>query len=150
MNLSRLIILVAEDDPNDVLLLQRAFKKNGIDMPVHVSSDGEDAMLYLKGHGPYADRDRYPFPRVLITDLKMPKCSGFDLLKWLYEHPECSLIPKLVLSASAEEQDVVLAYQLGVNCYFQKPREFNQLCKIVEIAHTYWNVAQIPPLPENC
>ncbi|MGN6385020.1 MAG: response regulator [Verrucomicrobiota bacterium] len=150
MNISRLIILLAEDDPNDVLLLQRAFKKNGIELPVHVSADGEDAMLYLKGEGKYKDRETYPFPRVIITDLKMPKCSGFDLLRWLHEHPECSLIPKIVLSASAEEQDVALAYQLGVNCYFQKPREFSPLCKIVELANTFWNVAEIPPLPENC
>ncbi|MGN6385680.1 MAG: response regulator, partial [Verrucomicrobiota bacterium] len=82
MNISRLIILLAEDDPNDVLLLQRAFKKNGIELPVHVSADGEDAMLYLKGEGKYKDRETYPFPRVIITDLKMPKCSGFDLLRW--------------------------------------------------------------------
>jgi CheY-like chemotaxis protein len=150
MSNSRLIILVAEDDANDALLLQRAFKKNGIDLPVHVCQDGEDAMMYLRGQGRYANRDLYPFPRVLITDLKMPKCGGFELLAWLQSHPECNLIPKLVLSASAEEQDVIRAYQLGTNAFFQKPAEFHQLCKIVEIAHSYWLHAQIPPLPQNC
>src|SRR5688500_19927215 len=79
----RLIILVAEDDPNDVLLLRRAFHKNGIDHPIHISSDGSDAMAYLQGAGPYAEREKYPFPRAIITDLKMPRCSGFELLEWL-------------------------------------------------------------------
>ena len=147
---NRLIILVAEDDPNDTLLLKRAFKKNGVEMPVHVCADGEEAMEYLRGVGKYADREQYPFPRVLITDLKMPRCSGFDLLGWLRDHPECNLIPKIVLSASAEEQDVVKAYQLGANCYFQKPSTFDGLCEVVRLAHTFWSRAALPPLPQNC
>src|SRR5688572_597687 len=115
----RLVIVVAEDDPNDVLLLQRAFQKNGIPLPVHVCYDGADAMAYLKGEGRYADRQSYPFPRVFITDLKMPRCGGFEILEWLNNHPECSVIPKIVLSASAEERDVRKAFQLGANCYFR-------------------------------
>ena len=146
----RLIILVAEDDPNDVLLLQRAFKRNGIDLPVHVSPDGADAMAYLKGEGPYADRDRYPFPRAMITDLKMPRCSGFELLKWLDEHPECSVIPVIVLSASAEDRDVKKCFQLGANSYFRKPTSFEELCSLVKLNHEYWSRGVIPQLPKNC
>jgi CheY-like chemotaxis protein len=145
-----LIILVAEDDPNDTLLLQRAFKKNKIDLPVHVCTDGEDAMNYLKGKGRYADRDLFSFPRVLITDLKMPRCSGFDLLAWLQKHPECNLIPKIVLSASNEESDVNKAYQLGANCFFRKPSTFDALCELIHLANEFWRTAEIPPLPENC
>ena len=103
-----LIILIAEDDPNDVLLLRRAFQKNGLDLPVHVCTDGQDAIDYLRAHGPYADREKYPFPRAIITDLKMPRCSGFELLQWLDEHAECSVIPTIVLSASAEDRDVTV------------------------------------------
>lgn len=147
---SRLIILVVEDDANDTFLLKRAFEKNGIDLPVHVCTDGEDAMQYLQGKGRYSDRVKFPFPRVVITDLKMPKASGFDLLEWLLKHPECSLIPRIVLSASAEEKDVTRAYQLGANCYFQKPRSFDELCELVKIANTFWLRAAIPPLPPNC
>ena len=145
-----LIILLVEDDPNDSLLVQRAFKKVGIDLPCHVCTDGADAIAYLKGEGRYSDREKFPFPCVLITDLKMPRCSGFDLLKWLHNHPDCNLIPKIVLSASAEERDVILAYQLGANTYFRKPTTFDELCRTAENAHRYWGDAILPPLPETC
>ena len=145
-----LVILVADDDENDTLLLERAFKKVGVEMPVRVCRDGAEAMEYLKGEGKYADRTEYPFPRVVVTDLKMPKCTGFDLLQWLQNHPECNLIPKIVLSASRHESDVVLAYQLGLNAYFTKPTTFSELCEIVEIAQRFWTAAEIPPLPNKC
>ena len=146
----RLIILVAEDDENDVLLLERAFRKNGIDMPLQVCQDGAEAMAYLRAEGKYQDRDKYPFPRVLITDLKMPRCSGFDLLKWLKEHPECSVIPTIVFSSSTHPEDVTRAYQLGVNCYFQKPGTFDELVRVVRLVHEFWLATAIPPLPPNC
>lgn len=147
---NRLIILLVEDDANDSFLLQRAFKRNGIDLPVHVCRDGEDAMEYLRAEKQYSDRDKFPFPRVLITDLKMPKCSGFDLLAWLQAHPECNLIPKIVLSASAEEKDVIRAYRLGANCYFRKPSSLDELTELIKVASRFWNTAVLPPLPGKC
>src|SRR5687767_9310996 len=93
----KLAILVAEDDPNDVALLLRAFRKVGTTMPVHVCQDGSEAILYLKGEGQFGDRAKFPLPRILITDLKMPKCNGFELLQWLKDHPECCVIPSVVL-----------------------------------------------------
>ena len=145
-----LIILVAEDDENDAYMLKRAFEKNGITMPVHICGDGEMVMAYLRGEGKFADRNAYPFPRAIITDLKMPRCSGFDVLKWLQEHPECNLIPKIVLSASNQPADVVKAYQLGANAYFTKPSTIAELCQIVELVYKFWTVAEIPLLPTNC
>jgi CheY-like chemotaxis protein len=147
---TKLIILVAEDNVDETFLLKRAFQKNGIDLPVHISPDGEDAMAYLKGEGHYRDRTKFPFPRVLITDLKMPKKDGFEVLAWLQNHPECNLIPKIVLSASSEESDVNKAYQLGANCYFTKPSSFDELCNLVALANKFWLTAELPKLPENC
>jgi CheY-like chemotaxis protein len=141
---------VADDDPNDVLLLDRAFKKNGVTLPLQVCSDGAEAMAYLKAEGKYANREIFPFPRVLVTDLKMPKCSGFELLAWLQRHPECSLIPKIVFSSSSHPEDVTKAYQLGVNCYFQKPTTFDELVQVVGLVNSFWLTALIPPLPDNC
>jgi len=146
----RLLILVAEDDPNDVLLLRRAFHKNGIENPVHVSADGSEAMAYLQGKGEFADREKYPFPRAIITDLKMPRCSGFELLEWLNDHAECSVIPVIVLSASAEDRDVRTCFELGANAYFQKPASFAELCEIVKLNHAYWTTAILPELPKLC
>lgn len=145
-----LVILIAEDDENDSFLLQRAFKKVGLNMPCHICRDGSEAMAYLRGEGEFADRVKFPFPRVLITDLKMPKCSGFDLLRWLDDHPECNMIPKIILSASAEAKDVTLAYQLGANCYFKKPATFDKLVEIVRIAQMFWELAELPELPKTC
>lgn len=107
-------------------------------------------MAYLKGEGRYADRQAYPFPRVLITDLKMPRCGGFELLEWLDNHPECNLIPKIVLSASAEERDVRKAFQLGANCYFRKPATVQELQEIVKLASDFWTRAALPELPQVC
>lgn len=145
-----LVILVAEDDENDVFLLQRAFKKTGVDLPCYVCKDGGEAMAYLKGEGKFADRVAHPFPRVLITDLKMPRCSGFELLRWLHDHPECDLIPKIVLSASAVPDDVKLAYHLSANCYFRKPTSFDELVELVRLVQAFWVRAELPELPKNC
>ena len=145
-----LVILIAEDDENDSFLLQRAFKKVGLTMPSHICRDGAEAISYLRGEGAFADRAKYPFPRVLITDLKMPKSSGFDLLRWLHDHPECNLIPKIVLSASAEAKDVTLAYQLGANSYFKKPATFDRLVECVRLWQTFWERAELPEMPKTC
>lgn len=145
-----LVILVAEDDENDSFLLQRAFRKVGLGMPAYVCRDGAEAMAYLKAEGEFADRIKYPFPRVLITDLKMPKCSGFDLLEWLKGHPNCNLIPKIVLSASAEQSDIKRAYELGANCYFKKPTAFDDLLELVKYAQQFWFAAELPELPKKC
>jgi len=148
--IQRLVILVAEDDENDVFLLERAFRKAGVELPAYICPNGAEAMEYLKGQGKSSDRSAYPFPRCLITDLKMPQCSGFDLLRWLHEHPECNFVPKIVLSASAEPNDVKLAYQLGANCYFRKPAESQALIDLVKMAHMFWSTAELPELPDNC
>lgn len=146
----KLIVLIADDDPDDVLLLKQAFQRNGLSMPVHHCLNGAEAMEYLKGEGPFADRVQFPFPRVLITDLKMPKCSGFELLQWLSEHPQCSVIPTVVLSGSAEESDVKRAFELGASSYFQKPSSFDDLVSLVKLANDYWLRSLVPSLPKNC
>ena len=146
----KLIVMVADDDPDDVLLLKQAFQRNGLTLPVHHCLNGNEAISYLRGEPPFNDRDKYPFPRVLITDLKMPKCSGFELLQWLSEHPHCSVIPTIVLSGSAEDSDVTRAFQLGANCYFQKPSSFEHLVTLVKLAHDYWTRALVPSIPPNC
>ncbi|MDB6125464.1 MAG: two-component response regulator [Pedosphaera sp.] len=73
-------ILIAEDDPNDVLLLQLALKKNGMEGSVQIVGDGQEAINYLRGEPPYNDRQKYPFPRLIYTDLKMRRRDGFDML----------------------------------------------------------------------
>jgi CheY-like chemotaxis protein len=145
-----LLILVAEDDLNDALLLKKAFEKSGIRNPVHISPNGQDAIAYLQGSGEYVDRERHPFPSVLITDLKMPLKTGFEVLVWLRGHPKCNVVPVLVLSASREEQDVRKAYELGANAYLVKPSTFNELMTLVRTIYDFWALCEKPPLREDC
>jgi|ERR1041385_4597406 CheY-like chemotaxis protein len=143
-------ILVIEDNPDDVLILEHAFERAGILPPMHVCRDGEDAIDYLKGKGRYSDRSRFPFPRLLISDLKMPRCNGLELLKWLQTHPKCSVVPTLILSTSAQQEDVAKAYRLGAHTYFQKPAGISDLVAILKEAIAYWRKAALPERPQHC
>ena len=143
-------ILIVEDDENDALILQRALRKAGFNDPFHLCPNGRDAVCYLKGEGPYQDREKFQFPRILFTDLKMPVMDGFELLQWLRSHPECGIIPAIVLSASQQESDVKRAYLLGANSYFVKPLDSEQLVSMLRVAFDYWQMCQIPQVSANC
>jgi CheY-like chemotaxis protein len=143
-------ILLIEDDDNDVLLFRHALEKNNITAPLFVVPDGEEALQYLGRAGRYSDRGRYPFPGVILIDLKMPRIGGLEVLRWLRKHPECAVIPTIVLSASRIPEDVQEAYRLGANSYFVKPIEFEELGGLIRLMHAYWNRAERPSVPENC
>src|SRR3954465_2385830 len=106
----QLTILIIEDLPDDVLLLRKALTRSGVTNPVQVAEDGVEAIAYLEGEGKYADRVQYPFPSVIFTDLKLPRVDAFGVLAWLRSHPDCSVIPLVVLTASAIDADVRKAY----------------------------------------
>jgi CheY-like chemotaxis protein len=141
-------ILLVEDDPNDVLFLKRALKKNEIHNPVCALSDGEEAIAYLSGAGKYAERSVHPFPRVIILDLKMPRKSGLEVLDWLKEHPQYRVIPTIVLTSSKLNEDVVKAYGLGANSYMVKPSNFDDLQRLMKTAHEYWSLCLTPEMPD--
>lgn len=137
-------ILLVEDDPNDVLFLKRALTKNGIHNPVSVLSDGEEAIAYLSGLGKYSDRMAFPFPKVIMLDLKMPRRGGLEVLQWLQEHPQFRVIPTIVLTSSKINEDVLRAYGLGANSYMVKPSNFDELQQMVKTAHEYWSFCLKP------
>jgi len=138
-------ILIAEDDPNDVMLLELAIRKNGIKSPVRVVRDGQEAVGYLDGKGIYADRQKFPLPSVIITDVKMPRRNGLEVVEWVRKHPKCCIIPIVMLSGSRIEHDVVTAYKLGANTYFTKPSTLDQLTELIGLAHQYWSRCEHPP-----
>src|ERR1051325_9982771 len=90
------IVLVVEDDTNDAFFIKRAFQSAGIERPAHICENGRDGINYLRGEGAYADRTRFPHPHFILTDLKMPVASGFELLEWLQNHPSFQVIPTIV------------------------------------------------------
>ena len=88
--LSRLPILLAEDNDDDVALIQFALRKANVSLPVHVVSDGEEVLSYLNGSGNYADRSKYPIPQLLLLDLRLPGLNGFEVLNRVRRHPTLS------------------------------------------------------------
>ncbi len=125
-------ILLAEDDENDAFIFRIALKKAGIQNPLHHVPDGEDAINYLAGAGVYANRILHPFPCLVITDLKMPRRTGFELLAWIQDQPQLNCPPVVVLSGSAEDSDKERAFGLGAIAYFVKPPGLEQ---VVQLAH---------------
>ena len=138
MNSEKLTILLVEDDPNDVMLLERAFKKANIMNPIQVVDNGEDAQAYLLGADKFSDRKKYPMPEVILLDLKLPRKSGLEVLAWLKHQPNLKRIPVIVLTSSAEKRDINRAYELGVNSYLTKPVEFEDLLEMVKNIKGYW------------
>lgn len=137
-------VLIAEDDENDAFVLQRAFKHHGLMRPPHVVPDGGVAIDYLCGRGPFADRVVYPYPNILILDLKMPKVNGFDVLEWLNENPDFRVIPSIVWSASADRRDVKHAFCLGVHGYLCKPSNYDDYLAMTGRLLMFWNDCEKP------
>lgn len=135
------LVLVAEDNPDDALLLRRALEKAGIRARLKIVSDGEEMLLYLQGLGAFANRATNPLPSLVILDLKMPRKSGLEVLAWMGENPDLSVVPTIVLSASNLDADVRSAYNLGANTYFVKPTTFDELVETMRTVETYWRKA---------
>lgn len=138
-------VLLAEDNADDVLLTQIAFEKARLANPLKVVNNGEDAIAYLKGQDAYADRERYPFPILLLLDLKMPRLSGFEVLEWLRTQPGLSRLPVAVMTASDDDPFMRRAYALGADSYLVKPPDAVALLALVKRLHAYWLIVNERP-----
>lgn len=139
------VILLAEDDEDYVLLIRQVFIKAHIPNPIHVVSNGEEAIAYLKGEGKYVNRDEYPLPDILLLDLKMPRVSGIDVLKWLKQQPNLAALRVLVLTSSDRIRDVNEAYQLGANSFLVKPMDFQDFTQLSRLIADFWFKASRTP-----
>jgi len=133
-----LSILVAEDEVGDVIFLQRAFAKAGVNPPIYLASDGQEVIDYLGGHAPFDNPVRYPLPNLLLLDLKLPHVSGFEVLRWVRENPALHQMLVVVLSSSDNPEEIERAYALGANAYFIKPQNPAKLVDIVKRLQEYW------------
>jgi len=143
------LILVVEDDDSDFFLLERAFRKNKIENPIVRVKDGLEGLHYLQGSGEYTNREQHPFPDVIVLDLKTPRMSGMELLAWIKDHPECRVIPTVIMSSSQQDVDVSKAYELGANTYFVKPSTFEDLVELTRTIQTYWLKGVKPGAPRK-
>ncbi len=139
-------ILLVEDDPDDQLLIRRAFAEARLGNPLTLARDGDEALAYLSADGAFADRQANPLPVLVLLDLKLPRRSGLEVLRWLRAQPGAlGRTPVAVLTSSRQSADVEQAYDLGANSYLVKPVDFDGLLEMVRTAGLYWTVLNEAP-----
>ena len=138
------IILLVEDNPDDVELTLRAFKKQNITNEMVIARDGAEALDWLFCAGAHAERKPEP-PAVVLLDLKLPKVDGLEVLKRIRADERTKLLPVVILTSSKEQQDLINGYKLGANSYVQKPVDFAQFSEAVRQLGLYWLLLNEPP-----
>lgn len=141
-------ILLVEDDQNDAFFLQYAFEAAGIENPLQVVVDGQQAINYLSGKGPYADRRRFALPCLVLLDLKLPVRMGTEVLRWIREQPLLSSLLVVVLTSSSNNSDVDSAYECGAQSYLVKPLSLEKRLEMARAIKNYWlDLNEFPTLP---
>ena len=130
-------------------MIRRAFRRLKIPNPVACVDSGNDAIRYLNGNGEYSDRKRFPYPTYIITDLKMPDGDGFALLQNLKSNPEWAVIPTIILSGSADLDDIKKSFLLGASAYFVKPNTLEGLERLTKITYEFWSMSETPEVDES-
>jgi CheY-like chemotaxis protein len=140
-------ILLVEDDMVDVKTVQRAFKQSRITNPIHVTSNGEEALAFLRHEGPYADGDNAPRPGLILLDLNMPVMNGIEFLHIVKSDDSLRRIPIIILTTSKDENDLVRTYNLSVAGYIIKPVDFMQFLEVIKAIDLYWSLSELVPCP---
>ena len=143
----RSTILLVEDNSDDAELIEYAFEKAGIDNPLIGVTDGDAAVDYLAGKSVYTDRTQYPLPTLILLDLKLPKRSGFDVLKFIRGQAATKHIPVVILTSSNQNEDIAQSYKLGANSYLIKPVRRDALIEMVQSLNAYWIKLNQVPVP---
>lgn len=142
-------ILVADDDPDDCLLMREAFYESRISNEVHFVHNGEELLNYLKRHPPYNDSRLYPMPGLILLDLNMPLMDGREALAEIRADEMLRGIPVVILTTSSAEEDIVRSYDVGVNSFITKPVSFDDLLGVVKELGRYWlELVELPAAEE--
>jgi CheY-like chemotaxis protein len=123
-------VLLAEDEPADVFLIERAVRKMQFPVSLQVAKNGEEAIAYLSGEREFSNRERFPIPALLLLDIKMPRKTGFDVLEWLKYNGSFAHMPVVMVTSSAIKSDIEKAHDLGASGYLVKPVPFDQLQRL--------------------
>lgn len=152
--MSNACILHVEDEESDILFLKLAFEEAGVTVPVHVATDGQMAIDYLSGNGPFADRKQFPLPCLVLLDLKLPRKSGFEVLEWIRAQPALRRIVVIACTSAEHDEDITLAYELGANSYIVKPMDIAERTEFARRLKGWWlefnRFAPIPKHPIAC
>jgi CheY-like chemotaxis protein len=138
-------ILLVEDDCDQQFLTLRAVERTVHPLEsVHCASSGREAIAYMIGEGPFADRERHPFPSVVITDLNMPDGDGFEVLDFMRTNSAWCTVPRIVLTSSESDEDIRTAYRLGASAYHVKPSTLLETERQFAIIVAYWSTTHLP------
>ena len=141
-------ILLVDDDPGDVRLTVEALKQTKMHINLSFARDGIEALAFLRHQGPFAAA---PCPDIILLDLNMPRMDGRELLVEIKKDPELKTIPVVVLTTSADEEDILRSYCLHANCYVTKPVDLAQFMKVVSSIENFWfTVVKLPNYPRGC
>ena len=139
-------LLLADDDPDDRLLVGEALEEGGAAVDLRCVEDGEELVGYLLRRGRYAEPDSSPCPDLILLDLKMPRKNGHQALKEIKGDPRLRRIPVVVLTTSKAEEDVARAYDSGANSFVAKPTDFRTLVEVMRTMEGYWGkTVTLPP-----
>lgn len=142
---SSIIILYADDDPEDRMLARDAFEESRLANKLIFVEDGEELMNYLTHQGEFEDKEKFPVPGLILLDLNMPKKDGREVIKEMKSNPDLKYIPIIVLTTSSAEEDILKTYDLGVNSFITKPVTFDSLVEIMKTLGKYWfEVVELP------
>jgi CheY-like chemotaxis protein len=144
MKTSTPTILIVDDNPHDLFLIEKVFREIDVKVSTHQAGGGQEAIAYLMGLGKYSDRSRYAYPTLITTDLEMPGTDGFDVLKVLKNNPVLAFVPIVVLSSSRDVAHIRKAYRLGASSYQVKPNSIDGLRRQLKVLHEYWMACELP------
>jgi CheY-like chemotaxis protein len=144
MKAQKYTLLIVDDDENQRFLAQHTFEALATRYKVQLAANGEEAIAYLKGEGPFANRKKFEFPSYVLTDLQMHPGDGFHLLEFIKTHPALSIIPVVMLSTSDDADDIRQAYLLGASSFFVKPPSLSGLKGLLRKIHDYWTECEVP------
>jgi len=137
--------LLVEDNPGDVRLTQEALKNHKVQNNLHVVTDGEEAMDFLRRQGKHKNAPR---PDIILLDLNLPRKDGREVLAEIKSDPDLKTIPVVIITSSEAEQDIVKSYNLNANCYVTKPVDLDQFIKVVQSINDFWlTIVKLPSAP---
>ena len=142
-----IVILIAEDDAEDRMLLHDALEEGRLKNEIHFVENGEELVDYLHNHGKFSDKNKFPTPGLILLDLNMPKKDGREALKDIKSDPHLRLIPVVVLTTSKAEEDILRTYDMGVSSFITKPVTFTALVDVMKTLSKYWfEIVELPKI----
>jgi CheY-like chemotaxis protein len=143
-----IVIVLADDDPDDCVLAKEALEESRLANELHVVGDGEELLAYLRHEQAYAEPESSPRPGLILLDLNMPRKDGREALREIKADPSLRSIPVVVLTTSRAEEDIYRTYELGVSSFISKPVTFEGLVDVMRVLGRYWfEIVELPGAP---